>query len=212
MTFIHTIPEDQAEAAVKKMYEENVADFGYLPNYVQAFSLRPDVMAAWGQFLGTLSQDMDARRYELVTLAAARALHSSYCMLAHGSVMLQELFSPEQLTRIAQNYQTADLTAAEVAMMAFAEQIVVDATTVTQADIDTLHQHGFTDAEIFDITTTAAARCFFSKTLDALGAEPDSAYLALDKSLRQALTVGRPIRSTGEKHVQNRSQSRHERW
>ena len=134
-------------------------------------------MAAWGQFLGTLSREMDARRYELVTLAAARALHSSYCMLAHGSVMLQELFSPEELTRIAQDDQSADLTPAEVAMMAYAEQIVADATAVTQAHIDTLHQHGFTDAEILDITTTAAVRCFFSKTLDALGVEPDEAYI-----------------------------------
>jgi len=193
MTFIHTIPEDQAEADVKKMYEENIADFGYLPNYVQAFSLRPDVMAAWGQFLGTLSSDMDARRYELVTVAAARALHSSYCMLAHGSVMLQELFSTEQLTRIAQDFQTADLTPAEVAMMAYAEQIVLDATAVTQAHIDTLRQHGFSDVEIFEIATAAAARCFFSKTLNALGAEPDEAFMALDETLRQALTVGRPI-------------------
>ena len=193
MTFIHTIPEDRAEADVKKMYEENKADFGYLPNYVQAFSLRPDVMAAWGQFLGTLTSHMDARRYELVTLAAARALHSSYCMLAHGTVMLQELFSPEQLTRIAQDYQSADLTLAEVAMMAYAEQIVVDATAVTQAHIDTLHQHDFTDSEIFDIATTAAARCFISKTVDALGAEPDEAFMALDETLRQSLTVGRPI-------------------
>lgn len=199
MTFIQTIPEDQAENDVKKMYEANKADFGYLPNYVQAFSLRPDVMAAWGQFLGTLNRNMDARRYELVTLAAARALHSSYCMLAHGTVMLQELFSPEQLARIAQDYQTADLTPAEVAMMAYAEQIVVDATAVTQAHIDTLHQNGFTDAEIFDITTTAAARCFFSKTLDALGAAPDETFMALNKTLRQALTVGRPIGSGGEK-------------
>ncbi len=193
MTFIHTIPEELAEGDVKKMYEENKADFGYLPNYVQAFSLRPDVMAAWGQFLGTLNRHMDARRYELVTLAAARALHSSYCMLAHGTVMLQDLFSPEQLTRIAQDYQTAVLTPAEVAMMTYAEQIVLDATVVTQAHIDTLHQHGFTDTEIFDITTTAAARCFFSKTLDALGAAPDEAFMALDETLRQSLTVGRPI-------------------
>ena len=197
MTFIYTIPEDQAEADVKKMYEENKAAFGYLPNYVQAFSLRPDVMAAWGQFLGTLNRNMDARRYELVTLAAARALHSSYCMLAHGTVMLQKLFSPEQLTRIAQDYTSADLTPTEVAMMAFAEQIVLDATAVTQAHIDTLHQHGFTDAEIFDITTTAAARCFFSKTLDALGAEPDEAFTTLDETLRQSLTVGRPISGSG---------------
>ena len=193
MTFIQTIPEDQAGSDVKKMYEANKADFGYLPNYVQAFSLRPDVMAAWGQFLGTLNRNMDARRYELVTLAAARALHSSYCMLAHGTVMLQKLFSPEQLTRIAQDYQTADLTPAEVAMMAFAEQIVLDATAVTQAHIDLLRQHGFTDTDIFDITTTAAARCFFSKTLDTLGAVPDEAFMALDENLRQALTVGRPI-------------------
>ncbi len=201
MTFIHTIPEEVAEGDVKKMYEENIADFGYLPNYVQVFSLRPDVMAAWGQFLGTLSHDMDARRYELVTLAAARALHSSYCMLAHGSVMLQDLFSPEQLTRIAQDYQTADLTPAEVAMMAYAEQVVLDATAVTQAHIDSLQQHGFSDAEIFDITTTATARCFFSKTLDALGAEPDEAFMALDKNLRQALTVGRPISMKGKDNV-----------
>ncbi len=197
MTFIHTIPEELAEGDVQKMYAENKADFGYLPNYVQAFSLRPDVMAAWGQFLGTLSRDMDARRYELVTVAAARALHSSYCMLAHGSVMLQELFSLEQLTRIAQDYHTADLTPAEVAVMAYAEQIVLDATAVTQTHIDTLHQHGFTDAEIFDITTTAAARCFFSKTLDALGAAPDEAFMSLDETLRQSLTVGRPISGSG---------------
>ena len=77
--------------------------------------------------------------------------------------------------------------------MAFAELIVRDSTAVTQNDIDILRQHGFSDAEIFDITTTAAARCFLSKTVDALGAEPDANYLALDEKLRQALTVGRPI-------------------
>ena len=201
MAFIHTIPEDQAATGVKKMYKKNRDEFGYLPNYVQVFSLRPHVMEAWGQFLGTLSRDMDARRYELVTLAAARALHSTYCMLAHGVVMLKEFCSTEELTRIAQDYQLADLAPAEVAMMAFAEQIVRDATAVTQAHIDTLRQHGFTDTEIFDITTTAAARCFFSKTLDALGAEPDEAYLALDENLRQALTVGRSISLDGENHV-----------
>jgi len=193
MAFIHTLPEDQADTGVKAMYEKNIAGMGYLPNYVRAFSHRPQVMAAWGQLLGSIRQHMDVRRYELVTLAAARGLTSSYCMLAHGSVLLKETFSTEELTRIAQDYQSADLTSAEVVMMAYAEQIVVDATAVTQAHIDTLHQHGFTDAEIFDIATTAAARCFFSKTLDAVGAEPDETYLALEDELRQALTVGRPI-------------------
>jgi uncharacterized peroxidase-related enzyme len=193
MTFISTILDDEASADVKQMYDNNLETHGYVPNYVKAFSHRPQVMAAWGELLGSIRSHLDARRYELVTLAAARALHSSYCMLAHGSILRQNFYSTEQLTAIARDYHTADLTPAEVAMMAYAEQIVRDATAVTQADIDELRAHGFSDAEIFDITTTATARCFFSKTLDALGAEPDEVYLELQDELWQTLTIGRPI-------------------
>jgi hypothetical protein len=39
----------------------------------------------------------------------------------------------------------------------------------------------------------AAARCFFSKVLDGVRAEPDAKYRALDPELRDALTVGRPV-------------------
>jgi len=56
-----------------------------------------------------------------------------------------------------------------------------------------LRKNGFSDAEIFDIATTATARCFFSKTLDALGAKPDEIYLSLEEQLRQTLTIGRSI-------------------
>jgi hypothetical protein len=64
---------------------------------------------------------------------------------------------------------------------------------ITQEDVDSLQAHGFSDPEIFDITATATARCFFSKTLDALGAEPDEIYMGLEDDLRETLTVGRPI-------------------
>src|SRR5881397_1176647 len=50
--------------------------------------------------------------------------------------------------------------------MAFAEQVVVDATSITQGDVDELRAHGLSDDEVFDVVLAAAARCFFSKTLD----------------------------------------------
>ena len=40
---------------------------------------------------------------------------------------------------------------------------------------------------------TAAARCFFSKTLDGIGALPDAHYRQLDPELLDVLVVGRPI-------------------
>jgi hypothetical protein len=38
-----------------------------------------------------------------------------------------------------------------------------------------------------------AARCFFSKTLDALDVRADTSYRELDPEVRDALVVGRPI-------------------
>ncbi len=45
---------------------------------------RPEVLAGWAQLAGVIRTGMDLRRYELVTLAAARALRSTYCAMAHG--------------------------------------------------------------------------------------------------------------------------------
>ncbi len=44
-----------------------------------------------------------------------------------------------------------------------------------------------------DVILAAAGRCFFSKTLDALGVQPDASYRDLEPALREALVVGRPI-------------------
>lgn len=193
MAFIKTISEDEAHGELADMYQKDIESKGYVPNYAKVFSHRPDVMKAWAGLLGSIRQKLDTRQYELVTLAAARALKSSYCMLAHGSILLDDYYDTKQLSEIAKDYNNAKLSDAEVTMMAFAEKIVRDASSVTQQDIDRLKAHGFTDADIFDIAASASARCFFSKLLDALGAQPDSHYTKLDSALRQTLTVGRAI-------------------
>jgi alkylhydroperoxidase family enzyme len=77
--------------------------------------------------------------------------------------------------------------------MDLADKVAADAASITPEDIDALRSHGLTDAEITDVVLAAAARCFFSKVLDALGAEPDHRFEALDPATRDALTVGRPI-------------------
>jgi len=65
-----------------------------MPNHARAFAARPEVYAAWQQLNGAIKERMDLRRYELATLAAARRLRSSYCCLAHGSVLLEEFDEP----------------------------------------------------------------------------------------------------------------------
>jgi alkylhydroperoxidase family enzyme len=158
------------------------------PNFERAFGLRPDVYAAWQQLNGAIKATADLRRYELATLAAARRLTSSYCCLAHGKVLAEQFYDPDVVAGLPEGLDDADR-----AVMAFAEKVVDDATGITQADVDELRGHGLTDAEITDVVLAAAARSFFSKTLDALGTQADAAYGELPPVLRDALTVGRPI-------------------
>ena len=113
------------------------------------------------------------RRYELATLAAARRLRSSYCCLAHGSV-LQERFH-EPVLEIALDHRAAGLDDIDVAVMDLAERVVDDATSIGDARPSRLRDLGLSEAEIMDVILAAAARCFFSKTLDALEILPTQA-------------------------------------
>jgi uncharacterized peroxidase-related enzyme len=193
MAFIATIPLDAATGEARAMYEGGQARYGYVPNHTKLFSHRPGVWAGWEALLGSIRTNMDPRRYELVTLAAARALRCSYCALAHGLILRERFYSTEQLTDIAADHTSAGISPADAAMMSFAEKVARDADKITPADVETLRGHGLTDPEIFDVAAAAAARCFFSKMVDALGAEPDAAYAGVEDGLRRRLTVGRDI-------------------
>jgi alkylhydroperoxidase family enzyme len=164
-----------------------------VPNSVRAFSLRPDVLAAWQGLIAAIKSNMDVRRYELATLAAARRLRSSYCMLAHGSVLMNEFMDGTTLRAVVQGDGGGELDQVDVAVMNLADRVATDATSVQETDIDRLRRLGLSDAEIMDVVLAAAARCFFSSALDALGVLPDAQYAQLEPGLRHALVVGRPI-------------------
>src|SRR4051812_7818717 len=193
MPFIETVPEDQATDAVAAMYETDRQVFGHLPNFTRGFSLRPDVYAAWRQLNGAIKANMDLRRYELATVAAASRLRSTYCTLAHGSILLDQFLGADDVRAVVRGDGAAALDAVDAAVIELADKVARDATSVEQADIDRLRELGLTDAEILDVVLAAAARCFFSKALDGLGVEADAKYAQLDPELRDVLTVGRPI-------------------
>jgi alkylhydroperoxidase family enzyme len=161
-------------------------------NHERAFADRPEVYAAWFQLNGAIKAGMDLRRYELVTLAAARRLRSSYCCLAHGTVLVERFGEP--VLEIARDHHAAGLDEVDVAVMDLAERVVDDATSIGDADLqERLRDLGLSETEIMDVVLAAAARCFFSKTLDALDIRPDASYRDLEPQLRETLVVGRPI-------------------
>jgi uncharacterized peroxidase-related enzyme len=195
MAFIKTVPAAQAEGKLLEIYQEDLKTKGYVANYTSAFSLRPEVYRAWLNLVGSIRSHMRLRRYELVTFAAAQALKCTYCMLAHGSVLRKNFFGPDELAAIARDFRSSGLPEEEVALMEFAQKVTREPNQITQRDFDLLRERGLSDEEILDVVLTVTARNFMSKTLDALGTEPDDALRELEPELREALVIGRPFPS-----------------
>ena len=69
-----------------------------------------------------------------------------------------------------------------------------DASSIQQDDIDALRAHGLTDADVADVVFAAAARCFFARVLDGLGAELDTQTAqAFAPDIMASMVVGRPV-------------------
>jgi hypothetical protein len=85
------------------------------------------------------------------------------------------------------------ITEAEEALVAYARKAARDASSINQADVNRLKDHGYTDAEVFDIAAAVAGRSFLTKILDALGVQADVTAMKLDPAFREPLAVGRPI-------------------
>ena len=196
MPFIHGVAEESATGLLAEFFAADRKSWGYLPNLATTFGIRPEVYQAWRQLNGAIKVNMDARRYELATVAAAVALRSSYCSLAHGRVLVDEYMSEEEVIGLVSDPDSAGFAPVDRAVVALARKIVGGAVDVSDGDIARVRDCGLSDEEIFDVILTVAARCFFSKTLDATGTAPDAEFDQLAPPLRDALTVGRPIELT----------------
>src|SRR5215470_927608 len=96
MTFIETVPPEDATGLLAEHY---------------AFDR--ENLAGVKQLNGAIKAGMDLRRYELATLAAARRLRSSYCMLAHGKVLADQFMDADDVRAIAAGDGEAALDAAD---------------------------------------------------------------------------------------------------
>jgi len=193
MPYLHTVPPEEAVGEVKAIYDQDVATQGHVANFTRAFSDRPEVLQGWLALKDAITSRTDPRLYELATVAAATAIRSSYCSLVHGQLLAASYYSAEQVISIAEDDAGTALDAADAAVARFARKVALQAEKISQEDVDQLHDLGFSDTDVFSIIVTAAARCFFSKVLDATGTLPDAALRNMPDQLRAALTVGREI-------------------
>ena len=78
MSFVRTVPDEQAVWQLGEIYEADRQTYGYVPNFTKVLSIRPEIMSAARALGKAIRSGMDLRRYELVTITVAARLRCSY--------------------------------------------------------------------------------------------------------------------------------------
>ena len=192
--FIDAVTEESADGALGDYYAQQQGAWGFLPNYAAAFSTRPEVAEAWNLLNKTVRDGMDRRRFEIATIGAARALSSTYCTAAHSKFLRDVCDDETAMIAIAADPSGAALSDQDRTVYLFAGKVAVDASSIQQDDVDALRAHGLTDVDVADVVFAAAARCFFARVLDGLGAELDvQTAQAFAPDIMASMVVGRPV-------------------
>ncbi|WP_156465343.1 carboxymuconolactone decarboxylase family protein [Knoellia sp. Soil729] len=181
-----------ATGATADYFAGQRAAWGFLPNYAHCFGLRPEVGIAWGGLNAAIRDGMDRRRFEIATIAAARELRSTYCTSAHSKFLRDVCGDDEAVRAIAEDPTGGGLGEVDRAVFRFATKVARDASSIDAADIEELKDVGLGEVDIADVVYAVAARSFFTKVLDGLGAQLDSETAAtFEPALGDAMVVGR---------------------
>ncbi len=192
--FIETVVESDATGALAEYYRHQRQVWGFLPNYAPAFSTRPDVAEAWNRLNATVRGGMDRRRFEIATIAAARAAHSTYCTAAHSTFLRDVCGDEATMREIATDPSGSGLGDQDRAVYEFATKVAADAASVEVADVQRLRDAGLSDADVADVVFAVATRAFFTRVLDGLGATLDAQTAGtFPPELLEAMVVGRPV-------------------
>jgi len=191
--FLQTIAEEDATGRVAEIYAAQRAQFGFIMSTARCMTTRADLLPIYTDFADKIRAgfSLGMREWRLITFVAAKHIRSTYCSYVYGKQLIGDLGSKDAVMAVQRDFRTAGLSARDVAMLDYAEKVTIDASKVTQADIDGLRRAGFTDQQISDIALCAAFRAFVSRFFDATGAGPEPAYIDDDEDFRSALTVGR---------------------
>ncbi len=192
----HLLDDAPASPGADTLFEQDVADYGYVMNLTRLWAHAPAVKTGWNEVIKTATRagELSVRQRGILVSATAATLGDSYCSIAWGRKLAAEIDAETAASVLLA--EDGDLTESEQIMARWARKVVSDPNSTDQADIDSLRAAGFSDRQIFAMTAYIAFRIAFSTVNDALGAVPDAQYRTLaPAAVLEAVTWGRPIGS-----------------
>lgn len=154
MPDVNSLPQD-----MKTMLLEIQEKSGFIPNVFLKLARRPDEFRAFFAYHDALmlrEGGLSKAEKEMIVVATSATNSCLYCVVAHGAILRIYSKNPRIADQLATNPAKAELTDRQRAMIDFAMMVAIDSAEIAESDYETLHDHGFTDDDAWDIGGIAA--------------------------------------------------------
>lgn len=188
MTYIREAPFNEEDFPTLKLIKD---DYGFIPNFFKAQTLRPDLLDAEVQLIdATLIKDgaLSRQLKEYIFLVCSAANLSTYCVTAHCEIIRMLKIEGPEPEQIALDHMSADLPIVEKALLNFALKLNNHPLKVAQEDIDDLKTYGFDDQQILEAVMCVGLAKWANWIGFGLGTVPDY-HVRLDLEKSKAITA-----------------------
>ncbi|WP_170764197.1 carboxymuconolactone decarboxylase family protein [Ruegeria lacuscaerulensis] len=188
MSWIKTVPFEQATGKLRKLYERVTGPGNNVDNIMMAHSLRPHSMEGhmvlYKNVLHHSANTVPKWFLEVLGVWVSSLNHCNYCVEHHFSGLQRLLGDPDRGTAIraaieARAPETAPLDAAQIAAMLYARKLTEAPADLVSEDIGALREEGWDDGEILEINQVCAYFSYANRTVLGLGCSTEGDVLGL---------------------------------
>ena len=187
MTWIKTIPYDEAKGALKKLYERIKGPDNNVDNIMLAHSLRPHSMeghmALYKKVLHHPRNTLPKHYLEAIGVYVSSLNHCPYCVEHHFAGMSRLLADDKRAKCIRdalESRQPGDaFSGPELAGLEYAAKLTISAGSVSRQDIQALREAGLDDGQILEINQVTAYFSYANRTVLGLGINTDGDVIGL---------------------------------
>jgi len=187
MTWIATISYDDAEGALKNLYDRIKGPDNNVDNIMMAHSLRPHSMeghmALYKYVLHHPGNELPKWYLETIGVYVSLLNRCRYCIDHHYAGLLRLLNDADRGRKIRAALDANDPSAAfegrEVAGLKYVETLTLDAASLVAEDIEALREAGFDDGEILEINQVTAYFAYANRMVLGLGIRTEGDIIGL---------------------------------
>src|SRR5712691_9839895 len=174
--------------------------FGFLPNFFPAQTLRPDFVVAEINLMAAIllkEGALERRQKEYIFLVCSAANLSTYCVTAHCEIVrMLHLEGPEP-EQIAIDHVHAKIPIADKALLNFCAKLNAQPSKIGSGDIEALRTYGFSEQQILEAVLLVGWAKFANTVAFGLGTVPDFHNAKITQALGQARPVTEASRAEG---------------